>query len=201
MSARPKTAERLVFFSDAVVAIALTLLVLPLVDAVPELVDQHRPASDVISQNRWEIFSFLLSFVVIGRQWMSHHHLFEHIKSYNKALVWLNLAWLLSVAVLPFPTELTGAYGNERFTVLSYIGTVFANTLCVTAMTLLVRRNPDLVYDTAEITPEWVFNSVGVVIALIAAFVLAALVPAVGYFSLFLLFVPPWVARARFRSR
>lgn len=180
MTDRPQSPDRLVFFSDAVVAIALTLLVLPLVDVVPALLEEHRPAAEAITENGWRIIAFLLSFVVIARQWLSHHHLFERIRSLNRALIWLNIAWLLTIAVLPFPTELAGAYGDDRFAVLFYIGTVFANTLCLMVMTLLVRRDPELARDTSAITPRWVFNSVGAVIVLIAAFLLSALAPAVG---------------------
>ncbi|MFD4248235.1 MULTISPECIES: TMEM175 family protein [Amycolatopsis] len=199
MSGRPRPAERLVFFSDAVVAIAMTLLVLPLVDSVPGLLDDGRPAAAAISENGWEITSFLLTFVVIARQWLSHHHLFEQIRYVDVVLMWLNIAWLLTVAVLPFPTELTGAYGADRFAVLFYIGTVLANTLCLTAMTLYVRRTRGLAHDASVIDGRWVFGSVGASVALVLAFALSALVPAAGYYSLLLLFVPPQLARFRYR--
>ncbi|MEU0511761.1 MULTISPECIES: TMEM175 family protein [unclassified Amycolatopsis] len=194
-----RPAERLVFFSDAVVAIAMTLLVLPLADSVSELVVDGQPAAEAISGNRWQIVSFLLSFVVIARQWLSHHHLFEQVRAVNAAVMWLNIAWLLTVAVLPFPSELTGAYGEDEFVVLFYIGTVLVNTLCLTAMTLVVRRTPGLARDASAIDGRWVFNSVGAAVALAVAFVLSALVPAAGYYSLLLLFVPPQLARFRYR--
>jgi len=198
-ASRLRPAERLVFFSDAVVAIAMTLLVLPPVDSVSDLVREGRPAAEAITGNRWQILSFLLSFVVIARQWLAHHRLFEQIRSVSTALMWIDLCWLLTVAVLPFPTELTGAYGTQRFAVLLYIGTVLANTACLTAMTLVVRGTPGLARDDAAIDGFWVFSSAGACVALAAAFALAALVPGVGYFSLLLLVVPPQLARVRYR--
>jgi uncharacterized membrane protein len=64
-----RSPERLVYFSDAVVAIALTLLVLPLAEAVPEAVSKHADSLKVITENQWKIYSFLLSFAVIARLW------------------------------------------------------------------------------------------------------------------------------------
>ncbi|GHF49826.1 putative membrane protein [Amycolatopsis bartoniae] len=194
---RPKTPERLVFFSDAVVAIALTLLVLPLADSVPELVAEHRPAVEVITGNGWQIGGFALSFVVIARQWVGHHRLFEQVKSYNSVLVWLNFAWLFTVAVVPLTSEVTGAYGRDRFTVLFYIGTILANTLCLSAMTILVHGNEKLAHDPSRISRRSLINSVGSVGVLVVAFVLAAFVPGVQYYVLLLLLVPPQVARLR----
>lgn len=193
-----KTPERLVFFSDAVVAIALTLLVLPLVDLVPEVAGTHGSSLDVITGNGWRISSFLLSFVVIARLWLLHHRLFELVASYNVALMWVNIAWLLTVAVLPFPTEMIGAFGDDQFTQLFYIGTVFASSLCLSVLALIVRADPRLARHPGAISDAWRFNSIASVVALGLAFALTALVPAVSYYSLLLLMVPPQLARLRY---
>src|SRR5436305_3338921 len=102
---------RLVFFSDAVVAIALTLLVLPLAAAIPDAVSKHVGSLDVIRENQRLIYSFLLSFAVIARLWVTHHRLFEHVKAYSYPLLVANLCWLLTIVVLPFPTEMIGGFG------------------------------------------------------------------------------------------
>jgi uncharacterized membrane protein len=195
-----KSPERLVFFSDAVIAIALTLLILPLTDVVKELVAKGAEPSEAITGNQWQIYSFLLSFAVIARHWVAHHRLFEHVKAYSRPLVFVNLCWLLTIAVLPFPTEMVGAFGEDRFTVLFYIGTILASSVCLTIMALIIRHNPELAKHPGGIDDQWRFNSVGTSIALAAAFVLAAAVPAVSYFAILLLLVPPLIARVRYRS-
>jgi uncharacterized membrane protein len=154
-----KSPERLVFFSDAVVAIALTLLVLPLTGAVPDAVSRHTSAFQLITENQWQIFSFLLSFVVIARLWIVHHRLFEQVVAYNQRLIVLNLCWLLTIAVLPFPTEMAGAFGNDRFTVTFYIGTVLASKIFLFAMTVIIRSAPDVAKNHPCISDRHFFAS------------------------------------------
>ena len=96
--------RRLVSFSDAVVAIAITLLILPLVDAASSI--GTTGIGHFLSDNRTKLLAFLLSFVVIGRFWWGQHQVFERVKTYNPLLVWGMFVWLLSIVFLPFPTEL-----------------------------------------------------------------------------------------------
>jgi uncharacterized membrane protein len=187
--------DRLVFFTDAVVAIALTLLVLPLTDIVPDLVAAHGRSIEAITDHQWQIRSFLLSFIVVGRQWMSHHRLFANVVKYNTGLLVLNLAWLLTVVIVPFPTQMVGAFGTDKFTCLFYIGTMVANSLCLAALVALVRRNPELTGYRSAIPEPWWTNLVGSTMSLVAAFVVAAFVPGVGYFAILLLLAPPVVAK------
>ncbi|MFP3380774.1 TMEM175 family protein, partial [Bacillus sp. SIMBA_069] len=67
--------DRLVNFSDAAVAIAITLLILPLVDAAGQI--GHSSFGEFIDKNFWEIFAFVVSFAVIARFWVVHHRIFE----------------------------------------------------------------------------------------------------------------------------
>ncbi|WP_236788226.1 TMEM175 family protein [Amycolatopsis sp. GM8] len=190
--------ERLVFFSDAVVAIALTLLVLPLVDIVPELVASNGRPVDAFTEHQWQFYSFLLSFVVIGRQWLAHHKLFGQVRAYNRALLWLNLIWLLSIAALPFPTEMIGAFGTDHFTTVLYVGATLFSSAMLSAMLLLIRGNPELTAHPGGITDRWRMDSVGSTLALVVGFVLVLLVPAASYYVLLLLAVPPQIARIRY---
>lgn len=103
--------------------------------------------------------------------------------------------------MLPFPTEMIGAFGDDRFTELFYIGTIFASSLCQTTIALLVRRDPSLAKYPGGITDAWRLNAVGSTFALAAAFGVSALVPGVDYYSLLLLVVPPWIARTRYRGQ
>lgn len=109
--------ERLVFFSDAIFAIAITLLVLEL--HVPEHLGAAGLQHELFAL--WPKFaSFLLSFLAVGLFWMSHHRIFDYIERYDFRLLWLNLLLLLSIAFLPFPTALVGQYGDQRAATIVY---------------------------------------------------------------------------------
>jgi uncharacterized membrane protein len=190
-----KSPERLVFFTDAVVAIALTLLVLPLTEIVPELVATHAEPIEAITRNQPIIWSFLLSFVVIGRQWIAHHRLFELVRAYNTTLFMTNMVWLLSVIVMPFATEMVGGFQTNEFTCLFYIGTIFVNSACLSVMTVLVRADPQLRNEGTDISDRWLFNTIGTTVAVGVAFVLEVFVSQINYYGLLLLLVVPFIAR------
>jgi uncharacterized membrane protein len=193
----PRTAERLVTFTDAVVAIAITLLILPLADVASEALGKHEQSFQVIGDNRWEIYSFVLSFAVIARQWYSHHKIFEHINSYSGSLIWWNFAWLLTIVALPFPTEMIGGFGDDRFVASLYIGSVLANTVCQVALILIVNQHPDIVRDDDPIPRKSLFATATSAVLLFVALMLAIFVPGVRYWGLLVLLVPDLIQRAR----
>src|SRR6185503_7827969 len=97
--------ERVVFFSDAVFAIVITLLVLEL--KVPHLTEHNEPA---LQQALFEliprVLGFVISFLIIGLMWVEHHRIFRYIDDYDGGLLWRNLLLLLCVSFVPFPTAL-----------------------------------------------------------------------------------------------
>lgn len=108
--------DRLIFFSDAVFAIVMTLLVLDI--RVPDVATDEVPG--MVLELWPKIFSYLLSFLVIGLYWIGHHQTFRYVRSYDRTLLWLNLLFLLSISFIPFPTALLGEYGELRFSVIFY---------------------------------------------------------------------------------
>jgi uncharacterized membrane protein len=193
-----RSPERLVFFSDAVVAIALTLLILPLADAVPEAVSKHTSSLEMITENQWKIYSFLLSFAVIARLWIFHHRLFEQVKAYNRPLMVVNLFWLLTIVILPFPAEMTGGFGDDRFTAAVYIGTVLASNICQLAMILIIRADPAVAKNSGGVPDRQRFAATVNTGILAMALALAALVPGVGYFAFLLLALTYPASRVRY---
>jgi uncharacterized membrane protein len=100
--------DRVLFFSDAVFAIAITLLVVDI--RVPEVVVN---AGHELYESRSKILSFAISFLVIGLFWIGHHRLFRYITALDRPLIFLNLLFLGTIAFLPYPTALLFA-GNTR---------------------------------------------------------------------------------------
>ena len=113
--------DRLIFFSDAIFAIVMTLLILEI--RAPDNVPPDVAATEVpnLVWALWpKFFSYVLSFLVIGTYWIAHHQTFRYVRSYNRTLLWLNLVFLLSISFIPFPTDLLGEYGELRFSVIFY---------------------------------------------------------------------------------
>jgi len=123
---KPDTAlglERLLFFSDAVLAIAITLLVIDL--KLPEggcHARLRRPGN--LMEMGGKFLSFFISFTVIGLYWLAHHRLFAYIRRYDATLLWLNLLFLLGITFLPFATGLLGSHIGLFLTRTIYAVTV-----------------------------------------------------------------------------
>jgi len=114
------SAERLIFFSDAVAAIAMTLLAFTL--KVP-----HGASNHLILRSLWadrlSYLEFLISFVVIARHWRSHHQLFQYVYRLDSRIITLNMTWLLMIVIIPFATELLSGNGGfgVRFSLYAII--------------------------------------------------------------------------------
>ena len=132
--------ERLVFFSDAVFAIAMTLLVIDL--RVPDLVGSvtDRRLASALAEDLPRVFSYALSFAVIGMYWLAHWRRYAIVRRVDETLVLLNLLLLGLVAAIPFPTSLLGQYGDLAVAVVLYAGLLAAAGLAGTAGWLYVTR-------------------------------------------------------------
>ncbi len=112
--------ERVIFFSDGIFAIAITLLTLnirlPHID--PANVGTELPNA-VISLIP-SILVYALSYEVIGIYWIAHHRMFRWINRYNYQLVRFNLLFLFFIAFLPVPTSVLGDYWNAPVTNVFY---------------------------------------------------------------------------------
>jgi uncharacterized membrane protein len=106
-------ADRLIFFSDAVVAIAITLLALELPEPTGNTV--HTFWSSVRAHDG-SYLSFLISFVVIAAAWSQHHHVFRYAERSDPRLRTLNLLWLLMIVLNPFATKLLTGHGHDTLT-------------------------------------------------------------------------------------
>jgi uncharacterized membrane protein len=150
------SAERLTFFSDAVVAIAMTLLALELPVPDPTKVMTNQGLLDYFGDNRDTFLAFLISFLVISRSWTGHHHLFGYVRTLTPGVMNWNIYWLLMIVVMPFATKvLTGDGAFEtRFVLYAGVqalsGTFFGMIVWSVARGggLAVSTPPDLVPTT-----------------------------------------------------
>jgi uncharacterized membrane protein len=141
------TSGRLVAFSDGVFAIAITLLVLDL--AVPARDDVRPGALASTLAHQWpSYFAYLVSFLVIGIIWINHHTMFSKVDRVDRPVLFANLALLLFVSALPFPTRLLAEYltaGTDAHTAAAvYSGTMLAIGLAFSALWITVTRDVGL---------------------------------------------------------
>lgn len=121
--------SRVSIFSDAVYAIALTLLVVALdVPQAPE--DDPAALASALWATRPNIVGFFVGFVLLGHFWLAHHQFFASLRSVDRPLIVLNLVYLAFVAFMPFPVALISEF--ERNPVAFY---VFAG--CMATISLL----------------------------------------------------------------
>jgi uncharacterized membrane protein len=106
--------DRVSFFTDAVFAIAMTLLVVSI--EPPTLTGDPKSPSVMgqALQDLWpQIFSFFLAFLLLARYWLAHHAFASALDHVDRTLASLTLCYLAFVAFLPFPTALVGEYESN----------------------------------------------------------------------------------------
>jgi uncharacterized membrane protein len=116
---------RIEAFSDGVFAIIVTLLVLEL--KVPALKD-HASVNELahhLLEALPKFVSWLISFIIVCKFWLNHHHILGLARHADYAMVWLNSLFLLGQSFIPFPTALAGEYPTNPLAV-SFFGVVFA---------------------------------------------------------------------------
>jgi uncharacterized membrane protein len=104
--------KRLETLVDGIFAIAMTLLVLGL--TVPHI---NVPLSNTVIQESYytlipNLFSFVLSFILLAAFWNRHHRMFNQIKMIDSNLLWINIIWLLFIVMVPFSASSIGQYGD-----------------------------------------------------------------------------------------
>jgi uncharacterized membrane protein len=100
---------RIVAFTDGVMAVAITLLVLNI--EVPTVPGDE--LNDALVDLIPSLIAYLLSFALVGRFWVIHHRLFETLRAFDSRLMTLNLTFLTLIALVPFSTDLFDRYTQE----------------------------------------------------------------------------------------
>jgi uncharacterized membrane protein len=127
--------ERLILFSDAVFAIAITLLALEI--KVPDLPRDRITETALLHALAHLIpkfVGFLFSFLLVGFYWTIHHRMFGFVVAYTPKLTWLNLGFLLSIVLMPFSTGLYGEYSTPGSMGLKTPLIVYNANICFTGI-------------------------------------------------------------------
>jgi len=188
-------AERLTFFSDAVVAIAITLLALEL--PLPEGATSAELLRS-LGDHQSEYISFLISFAVIGGHWRAHHRLFHYVTTLGGGLIRLSFGWLLMQVIMPFATKVVAEDGAFEFRFVFYaLVQVVALTLFL-LMAWQVQRNHLYRADTPPELFGAIYRGIG---TMVAAFAISIPVAFFTNWAYACWIVVPFVANLLFRFR
>ena len=185
-----RNAERLIVFVDAVVAIAITLLVLPLAE-VPRngSGDPIHSFVDQITLDAAPLIGFVVSFFVIARFWWGHHQTFSPVRRWSWPLVQLSILWVFTIVMLPAVTAISFEYDPRTapLSVAIYIGTMLASSLLLTGLSIVVHRDREVAPDAGDIVSRnRIIGGATTSIAFAGALLLGTAVPEINYYALWL---------------
>jgi uncharacterized membrane protein len=105
--------SRLEAFSDGVIAIIVTIMVL-------QLTTPAQPTPGALLKLSPILLSYALSFLVVAIMWVNHHHLIHAVRHVSARLLWSNINLLFWMSLIPFVTDYLGRFHQERFPVALY---------------------------------------------------------------------------------
>ncbi|MGP6205829.1 TMEM175 family protein [Microbacterium sp. F2] len=195
------SAERLKAFTDAVVAIAMTLLILPLMDSVTDATESS--AGAWVAAEWPSLLTFMLSFVLIANFWLTHHRMFARVTHVDQGLLWLTIGWMFTIVWLPVATAITSTFDSDPIEKLLYVGSLILTSFVLTVTRVYLIRHPALHHESQAKFRDGL--AVGVIITVLfgVALLLMFAIPALNYWWLFVLFLtrPIYAIVVRTRDR
>lgn len=195
--------ERLVMFTDAVAAIALTLLILPLLETISD-VEPTATAADLVRDHIGQFGAFAFSFAVIFRFWWAHHRIFGHISRLNVQLVQYSTLWTFGVVLLPIPTAIITAVHPSPASVALYGGALVLVTGSMSMIALTAFRHPEVSEGRTPVPREALLGTVTVFGAQVVATIVGSVfADSINFWAFLLMFLVGPVERlikARWRK-
>ena len=144
--------DRVTSFSDAVMAIAITLLIIEMIipNSNPNLLISE--LYNLIPK----FFSHVVSFFIIGSYWIAHHSMFTYIKDYDNNLLWINLLFLFFVSFIPFPSALLGEYTSVQLIIIIYSSNIALLGFSLWLLWFYASRNFKLI--SKDVNPRIIKN-------------------------------------------
>jgi uncharacterized membrane protein len=159
--------NRLEAFSDGVIAIIITIMVL-------EIKTPHDTSWVALKEQLPVFLSYLLSFIYIGIYWGNHHHLIGVLSHVNAAIIWSNMNLLFWLSLIPFATGWMGENHFAQNTVVLYAILLVVCGLSFTILQICVERvmknNPKLVAAFSRVMQKGIFSLVFYIMSIILAY-------------------------------
>lgn len=182
--------ERVLTFTDGVFAIIITILVLE-IEVPPDLGEQSLRSS--LTDLGPSLIAWVISFLITGMYWVWHRDLFTQVRVVNRDVIWLNLLFLLPVALIPFAASVLGEYHDEPIALHVYGAVLITASLMRILLYWYVSRKPGLLWRAPDPHNRRVGLSVAAapIVVYVLAMAVANVSPALSlalYFALPLLY-------------
>ena len=193
--------DRLLFFSDAVVAVAITVLALPLFS-----IPGPKPGEtvlNVLASNSGQIITFVVTFLVMAVMWNVHNRVMNSLCAYDAVVFWLAIAWLIGFVFLPWPSTMYGAgdhWGSTSVSLFTSDGTgaLYWWTMAYisgigTLASIYINRHPNLIkpkdryYWAGLVKTRARLRGAAFFIVFVIAGLATLVYPFLGYWSLLLI--------------
>lgn len=181
---------RLSALTDAFFAIVMTLSVLTIdIPKVPkDQVDQELVSA---IWDLWpQVLVYVLSFAVLGFQWVGHHAIYRYVRRVDRKMIWMNFIYLLAIAMLPFSTGLIGDYIDHRLPIIIYAINMLVIRVFIELQWWYVTRDDRLVDERPDreyarlVNIHMLIGSIGFVLVIAAAIFNPTLALVVLFFAL-----------------
>jgi uncharacterized membrane protein len=137
--------NRIEAFSDGVIAIIITILVLEFkVPQIHGIENLAQALEGEILALLPKFIAYVISFLVLAVWWIAHHHLLHLLRFADRTVLWLNLLFLMFLSLIPFPTGLMGEYPDQPWAGALYGGVCFCTGLSFLWMRWHISRTPAL---------------------------------------------------------
>jgi uncharacterized membrane protein len=136
----------IISFSDAVFAFSITFMALSI--QTPTFSDDIGDSELAVKLSQLvipNIIHYVISFMVVGMYWISYHRIFEHIRATNITLIWLNMFFLMFIALVDYFTGLLATYGTHRIVVISFSGVIVTTGFVLSLLWWYATHNQKLV--------------------------------------------------------
>jgi uncharacterized membrane protein len=126
--------DRLLAFSDGVIAVVITIMVL-------ELKAPHEPTFSALAEDAPVFLSYVLSFVYVAIYWNNHHHFFHMVRHVDGVMLWANLHLLFWLSLIPFTTSWMGEYHEAAVPTAVYGAVLLASAIAWLLMQTVIIRS------------------------------------------------------------
>jgi TMEM175 potassium channel family protein len=134
--------EHVISFSDAIFAFSITFMAISIqIPNLPENLTQTQIIDRIVGELGLRFTVYVISFFVIGAYWISYHQIFNHIAGSHGIIVWLNLAFLFFITLIPFAVDLEVDYSSYHIIFILYAVVLTAAGLSLTLIWLYASKN------------------------------------------------------------